>query len=387
MTALPGETDVLIAGAGPTGLTLGAVLAAKGVDALLIDAQAEGANTSRAAVVHARTLEVLEELEATEPLRARGVEIGSFTVHDRRRTLLTVPFGGLPTAYPFTLMVPQDETEAVLRERLHKLGGTIHRPFRLAAVDEDAGGVTVRVREPDGAGHTVRARWVVGADGMHSTVRDEAGIGFSGGSYRESFVLADVRMDWPREASVEMLLSPEGVSVIAPLPDDRYRIVATVEDAPREPGFEDVRRILEARGPGGNRARLNEVLWTSRFRVHHRVAERFRAGRVLLAGDAAHVHSPAGGQGMNTGIQDAVYLGHALAAVVRGGAPGSRLDGYERARRPVAREVVAFTDRMTRLATLRAPALRAARNVALTGLGHVPAFRRQLALRLAELHM
>jgi 2-polyprenyl-6-methoxyphenol hydroxylase-like FAD-dependent oxidoreductase len=387
MTALPTETDVLIAGAGPTGLTLGALLAAKNVPAVVIDAQAEGANTSRAAVVHARTLEVLEELDATEPLRARGVEIGDFTVHDRRRTLMTVPFGGLPTAYPFTLMVPQDETEAVLLDRLHKLGGTVHRPFRLTALEEDADAVVAHVAEPDGTECMVRAKWVVGADGMHSTVRDEAGIGFGGGSYRQSFVLADVRMKWPREASVEMLVSPEGVTVVAPLPDDRYRIVATVDDAPREPGWDEVSRILDARGPGGDGTRLTELLWTSRFRIHRRVAGRFRAGRVLLAGDAAHVHSPAGGQGMNTGIQDAVCLGHALTAVVHGRAGEERLDAYEAARRPVALQVVSFTDRMTRMATVRNPVGRVVRNLALTGLGRVPAFRHRLAMRLAELHL
>jgi 2-polyprenyl-6-methoxyphenol hydroxylase-like FAD-dependent oxidoreductase len=382
-TSLPARTDVLIVGAGPAGLAAAIALADAGVDFVLVDSQAEGANTSRACVVHARTLEVLAELGVTERLKEQGVVVPRFTVRDGASVLATVPFGGLPTAYPYTLMVPQDRTEAVLLARLREAGSDVHRPYAVTAVAGDDTGVTVTVS----GGGTVRARYVIGADGMHSTVREQAGIAFTGASYAESFVLADVRMNWPlARDEVSLHLSPEGVTVVAPLPGaaDRYRVVATVADAPERPGIADIQSIVDDRGPEGDRTRVTEVLWSSRFRVHHRVAEHYRAGRIFLAGDAAHVHSPAGGQGMNTGIQDAVALGHLLARVFAG-EPDAILDGYETTRRPVATGVVAFTDRMTRMATLRPLPARLLRNTVMRAAFSLPPVRAKLAYQLAEL--
>ncbi|GLY40650.1 pentachlorophenol monooxygenase [Amycolatopsis sp. NBRC 101858] len=380
---LPTRTDVLIAGAGPAGLATAIVLAEAGVDFVLLDRQAEGANTSRACVVHARTLEVLAELGVTERLRELGVVVPTFTVRDGATVLARVPFGGLPTAYPYTLMVPQDQTEAVLLARLREVGGDVHRPYEVTAVAGDDTGVTVTA-----TGGTVRAKYLVGADGMHSTVREQAGIGFTGATYGESFVLADVRMSWPLDREeVSLHLSPEGVTVVAPLPggDDHYRVVATVAEAPEHPGIADIQSIVDARGPEGARSRVTEVVWSSRFRVHHRVADHYRAGRILIAGDAAHVHSPAGGQGMNTGIQDAVALGRLLARVAAG-EPDALLDTYETTRRPIATEVVAFTDRMTRMATLRPRPARLLRNTVLKTVFSLPQAREKLAYQLAELN-
>ncbi|WP_326952679.1 FAD-dependent oxidoreductase [Amycolatopsis sp. NBC_01286] len=379
---LPSRTDVVIAGAGPAGLAAAIALAEAGVDHVLLDRQAEGANTSRACVIHARTLEVLAELGVTERLKELGVVVPTFTVRDGAAVLARVPFGGLPTAYPYTLMVPQDVTEAVLLARLREAGGDVHRPYEVTAVAGDDTGVTVTAGT-----HTIRARYVIGADGMHSVVREQAGIGFTGASYPESFVLADVRMSWPlAREEVSLHLSPEGVTVVAPLPGaaDHYRVVATVASAVEKPGIEDIQSIVDKRGPEGARSRVIEVLWSSRFRVHHRVADHYRAGRILLAGDAAHVHSPAGGQGMNTGIQDAVALGGLLARVLAG-EPDALLDTYERTRRPVATGVVAFTDRMTRMATLRPRPARLLRNTVLKLAFGLPPVRAKMAYQLAEL--
>ncbi|MCB5179078.1 FAD-dependent oxidoreductase [Streptomyces antimicrobicus] len=372
--ALPARTEVAVVGAGPTGLALAVTLAEAGVDFVLLDRQADIPRTSRAGVVHARTLEVLQELGCAAELVERGLPVGRFTVRDGRRTLLHADFGGLPTAYPYALMAPQYETEDVLRARLRALGGEIHRPYEVTGVVQDPDGVTLTTAD----GRTLRAAYAVGADGMHSVVREAAGIGFTGGSYPESFVLADVVMDRaPGRDEVSLTFGAEGLTVVAPLPGDRYRVVATVADAPAEVGLPLVQDLLDRRMPG--RARVRELVWSSRFRVHHRVADRYRAGRLLLAGDAAHVHSPAGGQGMNTGIQD----GHALGRVL---ADGRDLDAYEARRRPVAQRVVAFTDRMTTLATVRHPLLRATRNTFLPLLGRLPRFRTRLATELAELN-
>jgi 2-polyprenyl-6-methoxyphenol hydroxylase-like FAD-dependent oxidoreductase len=372
-TALPTRTEVAIVGAGPTGLALAVTLARAGIEFVIVDRLAEGANTSRAAVVHARTLEVLDELGASEELIARGVPVTRFAVRDGSRRLLTVPFDALPTPHPYALMVPQNETEAVLLARLRELGGEVHRPYEVASVVQDEDGVTLTMS----TGATLRAGYAVGADGMHSAVREASGIGFTGSAYAESFVLADVSMDWtPGPDEVSLTFGAAGLTVVAPLPGGHYRIVATVDDAPPTPDLAYLQGLLDERAPG--RAKITALAWSSRFRVHHRVADHYRAGRLLLAGDAAHVHSPAGGQGMNTGIQDGYALGGAFAT--------GELDSYEVQRRPIAQRVVAFTDRMTRIATTRSNTVRRLRNIALPLLGRLPAFRTKLATELAELN-
>jgi len=232
-------------------------------------------------------------------------------------------------------------------------------------------------------GTPLRARYVVGCDGMHSAVREQAHIPFVGNSYGESFVLADVRLSGavPRD-EVILYFSPAGMVVVAPLPDGVHRIVATVDEAPEQPSAAYVQALLDARGPKQQRAVVREVLWGSRFRVHHRVADRYRAGRVLLAGDAAHVHSPAGGQGMNVGMLDAVALSGALVQALAG--DEGALDGYGESRRPVAQQVVKFADVLTRLATVR-PGLRVLRNALLRLLSRVPRLRSRMAWRLSGL--
>ncbi|MFJ3307023.1 FAD-dependent oxidoreductase [Streptomyces sp. NPDC086549] len=370
--ALPARTEVAIVGGGPTGLALAVTLASAGIDFVVLDRLAEGANTSRAAVVHARTLEVLDELGASEELIARGIQVTRFAVRDGSRRLLTVPFDKLPTPHPYTLMVPQYETESVLLARLRALGGDVHRPYEVASVVQDEDGVTLTMT----TGETLRAAYAVGADGMHSIVREAAGIGFTGNAYAESFVLADVVMDWaPGSGEVSLTFGTAGLTVVAPLPGGHYRVVATVDDAPATPDLAFVQRLLDERAPG--QARVTALAWSSRFRVHHRVAEHYRTGRLFLAGDAAHVHSPAGGQGMNTGIQDGYTLGRAFAT--------GQLDDYEGRRRPIAQRVVAFTDRMTRVATTRNPMVRGARNVVLPLLGRT-GMPKKLATELAELN-
>ena len=374
------DTDVLIVGAGPSGLTLAASLVKKGVTTTVVDRQPAGANTSRAAVVNARTLEVLEDLDVARRLVKEGIQAPRFSIRDRARTLIPIDFSELPTDYPYSLMVPQSTTEKLLLDRLVELGGCVIRPKTLTSITQDADGVTATFDD----GNVIRARYAVGADGIHSTVRDQAGIGFEGGVYGESFTLADVRLSG--EAPVDEVIlfwAKAGLTVVAPLPGDIFRIVAPVADAPEEPSAAFIQQILDHRGSGPGRMVVTDVIWGSRFRIHHRVADTYRAGRLLLSGDAAHVHSPAGGQGMNLGIQDAVALADALARVLAG-EPDSVLDDYSEARRPIAQQVVEMTDRLTRLATLP-QAARPIRNTAIGMAGRIPAVRRALAMRLSGL--
>ncbi|EGD42190.1 monooxygenase [Nocardioidaceae bacterium Broad-1] len=373
-------TDVLVAGAGPTGLAVAATLAAAGIDVTVIDNQASGDNTSRAAVVHARTLEVLADLGVSARLVEEGIEAPRFTIRDRDKVLVPIRFDDLPSEFPYALMVSQAVTERVLLERLTELGGHVRRPLTLVDLVQDDTGVTATTED----GTEIRARYLVGADGMHSTVRDRAGIGFPGGKYAESFSLADVRVegDLPHD-EVILYFSPEGTLVSAPLPDGSFRFVAPVSEAPEEPDVDYVQGLLDRRGGVTSPATVTEVVWGSRFRVHHRVADTYRAGRVLIAGDAAHVHSPAGGQGMNTGLQDAVVLGDALVATITKGDEAA-LDDYASRRRPVAQEVIELSDRLTRFGIAHG-VRRSVRNLVLSTLARLPRFRRMLAWRLSGL--
>jgi len=383
------EIPALIVGAGPVGLALAAELRRRGIESLLVDRQEAGANTSRAAVLHARTLEVLAPLGVTNALLAEGLKVPIFRLRERDRELLAIDFSPLPTAYPFTLMCPQDRTERILEAHLAALGGSVQRACELVSWQSTASGVVAELSGPGGVQH-VRAGWLVGCDGMHSRVREQAGIAFEGAPYEESFVLADVHMSWPLSRSeVSLFLSPAGLVVVAPLPGERFRIVATTArdvPAPRQPSAAYMQSMLDERGPSARRGQIQDVVWSSRFRVHHRVADRPRAGRVLLCGDAAHVHSPAGGQGMNTGIQDAISLAEALSATLADGAD-ARLDTWAQARKRVAQDVVAMTHRMTRIATLRSSVGKSLRNTALGFVGHSPRVQRAIATNLAELHV
>lgn len=384
MHALDTDNSVLIAGAGPTGLALAAELRRRGATPLIIDRQRAGANTSRACVVHARTLEVLEPLGVTRDLLTQGVKVPIFRVRDRDRPLITVDFSQIASPYRFTLMCPQDRVERCLLGHLEQLGGSVVRPCELVGCTDLGSHVAVQLRN-ERASNTIKANWLIGCDGMHSTVREQSGVTFAGGAYEQSFVLADVHMDWPlSREEVTLFYSPDGLVVVAPLPDEHFRIVATVDEAPEVPSRDFVQSVLDRRGPSTDPGRIRDVVWSSRFHIHHRIAQSPRKGRVLLCGDAAHVHSPAGGQGMNTGIQDAVSLAGELVDTLKDGAD-SRLDSWAARRHRVARDVVTLTDRMTRMATMKSGAGQTLRNVAVAFAGHLPPVRAALARTLAEL--
>jgi 2-polyprenyl-6-methoxyphenol hydroxylase-like FAD-dependent oxidoreductase len=238
----------------------------------------------------------------------------------------------------------------------------------------------------DGVKRSIDAKYVVGADGMHSAVRKAAEIDFEGGAFEHSFVLADVEMAWDGGRKEVMLcFTPAGPLVIAPLPSERrYRIVAAMENAPEKPGVADIEGILARHGPKGAAGSVTSLVWSSRFRIHHRLAERYRKGRMIIMGDAAHVHSPAGGQGMNTGLVDAVVLGRLLTQAVKQGRDGA-LDAYERKRRPAAQKVLGLSSQLTNMAMTKGAFARWLRNRRLKTIGHLPPLRRKLELNLSGL--
>jgi 2-polyprenyl-6-methoxyphenol hydroxylase-like FAD-dependent oxidoreductase len=326
---------------------------------------------------------MLEPLGIVDQLQAEGLPLKRFTIRDRGEALVRIGFDQLPSAFRHILMLPQPRIEAALADRLESLGGTVNRNIRAIGAWQERDNVLVRLETAEGE-ELVRARFVVGADGMHSIIRKSTSIRFEGEAYGESFVLADVWMDWPLgRDEVSLSFSPAGMVVVAPLPDGSFRVVATMEQAASTPSRGDIQALLDARGPRGPAAVVRDVIWSSRFRVHHRLASSYRDGRILLMGDAAHVHSPAGGQGMNIGLVDAMVLGQALTAVVRDGAPLSMLDRYAEIRRPAAAEVLELASRLTRAAAVRPRLLRWLRNRLLRLLGRSRRIRAKLALRLS----
>lgn len=379
MSELPSQTEVLVVGAGPVGLAVAASLVGHGHDVTVVERQAAGANTSRAAVVHARTLEMLERIGVSERLAGLGIHASRFSIRDGDRELVSVRFDQLPTEYPYTLMVPQNITERILLERLEELGAKVHRPYVATGLTQTVDDAEVTLE----SGDVIKAQYVVAADGMNSMIRDLAGLGDNDNDALSlSFTLADVRVEGGLpEDQVLLFFSTPGMLVVAPLPDGSFRLVAEVGDAPEQPDVAYAQGLLDTRGPRHAAVRVTEVIWGSRFRIHERVADQYRAGRVLLAGDAAHTHSPAGGQGMNLGLRDAITLGDALSVALREGRE-DKLEEYAAGSRAEAIEVVALAHRLTRLATAP-PAVRPLRNVALRLVAHVPAFRRRLAEQLS----
>src|SRR3954471_22954298 len=357
--------DVLVVGAGPTGLTLAAQLAAFAVPFVLVDEATDRVHESRALAVQPRTLEVLRPFGVSDELVARGSRGVRLRITAGGRVARTALFdvGADDTAYPFLLFVSQAETEAVLAEHLAGQGIGVHRGVRLESFHQDGDRLLCRLRDADGGRRTIAARWLVGCDGARSTVREQAGIAFAGGRYPQTFCLADLSADGLEDGAVNTYLTDGGPLFFFPLGSPApWRLITFVPDSGPAEGAVPLDRLQQlVDAATGGAVRLRDPVWTSAFRVSHRGAARYRAGRVFVAGDAAHVHSPAGRQGMNTGIQDAVNLGWKLGLVCRGAASPDLLDSYDAERRPVGEEVLRFTDRAFTAATAGGAFLRAVR--------------------------
>ena len=369
MTTADGSgLDVLVVGAGPTGLTLAAQLQAMGATCRIVDRQPDRVHESRALAVQPRTLEVLRGLGITQELLKRGNDAVWVQLHAGTRVVRIRLFGlGLAdTAYPFLLFVSQADTEQVLIDHLAARGVGVERRVELVGFHADQGAVTCTLRHGDGRTEQVHSRYLVGCDGAHSTVRRAAGIPFQGGAYPQTFALADLEVDGGLDGDTAYAwLGQVGILFLFPLGRPAsWRLLGmhpTLQgrEAPARPSLAELQALADHFT--GGRLRLRDPVWLTYFRLAHRHASRYRAGRVFLAGDAAHLHSPAGAQGMNTGIQDAWNLGWKLALVTRGLAQEALLDSYDAERRPVGRYVVRFTDRAFAVTTSTNPILRALR--------------------------
>ncbi|MGH8835671.1 MAG: FAD-dependent monooxygenase [Actinomycetes bacterium] len=356
MPGAASRLDVLVVGAGPTGLTLGLALAAWGVPTRVIDRQLDRVHESRALAIQPRTLEVLGALGLAAPLLSRGNDAIRLQFHAGGK-VVDVPIfdtGLDDTRYPFLLFLSQAETEAVLSESLAERGLSVERGTELVGATVGPDGLRCVLRHSDGRTEQVSPSYLVGCDGAHSTVRHQAGIGFAGSAYPQTFVLADVEVDGGLDQdAAHFFPGDDGVLLFFPLRHPASWRILTIADAhldpdANQPTMDELQAIVD-RFAGGS-LRLRDPFWLTYFKLHQRLATDYRAGPVFLAGDAAHVHSPAGGQGMNTGIQDAWNLGWKLALVL-GGADPVLLDSYQTERHPVGRFVLRLADAPFRVAT------------------------------------
>ncbi len=358
---------VLIVGAGPTGLTLAAQLDQFGTPFRIIDRSSDRVRESRALGVQARSLEILQRFGLGDALVARGNKSATITLHVEGRVAPPVSlsdFGAEDTRYPYILFVSQAETEGLLTQHLTARGVRIEREVELIEFNEDSSGIACVLRDANGRTEHVHTQYLVGCDGAHSTVRKRAGIPFEGDAYLQDFMLGDIEADaapnvWLSIGSIHPFVGGGGIAMFFPLGrPTTWRVIAmsarNAAASQREPGHQDQPLAgdlaldelqVAIDGATGGSVRAHSPAWLTHFRLHHRQAAQYRRGRVFLAGDAAHIHSPVGAQGMNTGIQDAWSLGWRLALVTRGAVDEKLLDTYDTERWPVGRMLLRYTDR------------------------------------------
>jgi 2-polyprenyl-6-methoxyphenol hydroxylase-like FAD-dependent oxidoreductase len=398
-TTPPGDSsDVLVVGAGPTGLMAATLLRRAGVTVRVFDKSEQQAHESRAFAVHARSLELLGAIGLADRFLERGLIATGAQVFVDGARVAEIDFDDIgrdDTPYPFVLMVPQWEIEAILVDDLTRQGVAVEHGVEVTGFDQSVDGVLVRARDREGRLRELRAAYVIGADGAHSIVRKTLGLDFAGAPYPQGFLLADCAVDWPLDHDhLKIFVHGRDLAVFLPLRGrDVSRIIAIVpfdgggvavpETAGSSPAtIEEVAHALRAASRMA--VHLRDPVWVTRYRIHHRGVAAYGRGRVFVAGDAAHIHSPAGGQGMNTGLQDAANLAWKLALVLGGRAPADLLDTYHGERWPVGRKILERTDRFFAVMSSQTAWVTALRNVLVPALA--PVLTRFAPLRARAFH-
>jgi 2-polyprenyl-6-methoxyphenol hydroxylase-like FAD-dependent oxidoreductase len=386
------ETEALVVGAGATGLMMACELFRRGIACRIIDQSPAPAQTSRALGVHTRTLEVFQAIGIVEAVLAQGIRLSGMTIYEGEKQLLHQGLqqarSRLHSPYPFILAEPQYLLEHVLTDLLHALGGEVERSCELVSFHQEDERVLAQVRDAGGGEEEVQAKWLIGCDGAHSRTRHILGLPFAGSAYDEAFLLADVDLDWSRSREEAYIwLHPEGLLAVFPLPHDHWRLIASLPSTVAPPASLELFRQVFCARTSDWQTEISHLTWCSNFSISRRMVNRYRLGRVFLAGDAAHIHSPVGGLGMNTGLQDAYNLGWKLSLVLKGKASPSLLDTYQEERLPVARAVLHQTHRNTFLVLAKNPVLRLVRDHVLVPLLSVESIEASFAKSGSQLEI
>jgi 2-polyprenyl-6-methoxyphenol hydroxylase-like FAD-dependent oxidoreductase len=383
------DEPVLIVGAGPVGLTMALSLKRLGVNVRIVDKAAAPTDKSKALVLWPRTLEMLDIQGCAQQFVDSGEKVIGARILANGRLLVQVRLDTARSVYSYALMIPQSQTELLLAQQLSVLGVSVQRCIELTSFVDEGSAVSASVRHASGQEEIIRCAYLVGCDGAHSTVRHGLDVQFEGSTMPSEWLLADVDIDGeiPRN-EMTICWTTEGVLVFFPIAGERFRVIADVapsaaSDAP--PELEQVQTLLDQRGP--SKVRAHDPIWLSRFRINERKVKDYSRGRVFLAGDAAHVHSPAGGQGMNTGMQDALNLAWKLAMVWHRNAQSSLLDSYSIERSAIGDQVLRNASNMTKVGIVHNPILQEIRGLAATALGHIPALRQRFVDQLTEIDL
>ncbi len=384
MSALSADTDVLIVGAGPVGLFLANECARRALRFRIVEARESQSIHSKALAIFPRTLEIFDMAGVVEPFLEAANRVTSVAVITHQRPLAHMHFAPQDSPYPFIAMVPQDVTEKLLVEKLQRRGGAVEYNTAFISAQQDAEHVSV-ILDRHGERSEVKASFVVGCDGAHSAVRHMLGLPFEGAEYEDNFLLADVETNTVLRSD-ELQLCPNELGPVAifPMSATRRRIVSTIDKAEGDrPSMELVRKVLAERGPSG--VEIYGLHWSSYFRIHHRHVAQLRERRVFLAGDAAHIHSPFGGQGMNTGLHDVWNLAWKLDLVLRGRGNERLLDSYSAERVPVIKGVIGTTHFLTRAMGTSNRLAQALRNTVIPMVSRLAPFQHAFVERLSEL--
>ena len=368
---------ILIVGAGPVGLTMAAALVHQGLPCRIIDKAPAPSDKSKALVVWCRSLELLDKLGLAGTFVENGLKLSGGSIYADGQRVVHLHLATDESPYGFPLMIPQNQTERLLAEHLARHGVAVERQVELLTFGETPSGLACTLRHADGREEAFETPWLIGCDGAHSTVRHTLGIEFSGAAEPNDWMLADVHIEGPlAKDEVSVFWQPDGVVAFFPIDRDRFRMIADTGAANQavpkaEVTLAEAQALADARGPKG--LTLTNPVWLANFRINERKVADYRRGQVLLAGDASHIHSPAGGQGMNTGMQDAFNLAWKLAVIERGqGQAEPLLQSYSLERSAVGDQVLANAERVTTLATLRNPVAQWLRNHIAPILGSVP---------------
>lgn len=397
--------DVLVVGAGPTGLMMASELRRYGLNCILIDKNQGPSDQSKALAIQPRTLEIFHLLGISSLFINRGQKIEAMNPMDHTKKIAHIPFSILETPFPFILSLPQSHTEQILAEHLHTLGGKIERETELVALSEESDKVIADLRQPTGETRQIAAKWVIGCDGAHSFVRKHLQLTFIGKAFHQIFSLADVKIQWKYPHNeVYAFFHPNGPLAAIPLPgENQYRLIFLLDRCQEKakkltspldnldvkeypaPSLEETKQIVAQWADPS--AEVSDPQWLANFHVNSRLTSRYQVGKLFLAGDAAHIHSPIGGQGMNTGLQDAFNLSWKLAMVHREQIDHKILESYHEERHHIAIQLLKGTEIGTHLATLNRSWEISIRNFFMSMMLKIPSIQKKLLTAVAQLYI